>query len=730
MDSNLCQVGVIAVYYFVGKINKLLPEEKVDPIINAVLKPKSIAVIGASINPEKIGYKVVENLKNCGYQGAVYPINLEAEEIMGYKCYPNIKAVPYVVDAAVITVPAKIVPKVVLEAGEKGVKGLSIITSGFSEVGDHALEDEIVRIAHEFGMRIIGPNIIGVLSNSDKMNASFTNFLPLEGKAALVSQSGALLIAMDAATYTRRVGFDKMISIGNQADLDFADLIAYLNEDENTTCITLYIEGIKDGPRFMEEARKCTKPIIALKAGTSAHGAAAAASHTGSLAGSAKVYEAAFEQAGVAQATDLNDMFDTTLALSLQPTMKGDNLLIVTNGGGVGVLATDAAEKFGLPLKFAPEDVQAELRKHMPSFGSAKNPVDITGGAGLEGYYEGVKYSYAHPWVDGLVVLYCETSVTDPQEIAEAIYNSIQESGARGKPVAVSFIGGDRCEEAMKWLIEHDIPTYDAPDLAVKAMASLRKQEAMLRTAHNGMYQPTDVDSDKARQIIAAARAKGRDALTEVEAKQVFKAYGLPVTPTDLAKTEDDAVRMAAEIGFPIVMKIVSPDILHKSDAGAVKVNIKNEQGVREAWKTIMENSLNYKADAEIDGVAIQEMAPWATEVIVGSVNDSTFGPTVMFGLGGIFVEVMKDVTFKVAPIDEATALEMQNEIKSSKILKGARGESPRDQKALANVLAHYSYMVYDLRDQIAESDANPVIVYEEGQGVAVVDARIILTKK
>ena len=327
-------------------------------------------------------------------------------------------------------------------------------------------------------------------------------------------------------------------------------------------------------------------------------------------------------------------------------------------------------------------------------------------------------------------MLYCETSVTDPQEIAEAIFNSIQESGASGKPVAVSFIGGDRCEEAMKWLIEHDIPTYDAPDLAVKAMASLRKQESMLKTAHNGMYKPTDVDSEKARQIIAAARAKGRDALTEVEAKQVFKAYGLPVTSTDLAKTEDDAVRMAAEIGFPIVMKIVSPDILHKSDAGAVKVNIKNEQGVREAWKTIMENSLNYKADAEIDGVAIQEMAPWATEVIVGSVNDSTFGPTVMFGLGGIFVEVMKDVTFKVAPIDEATALEMQNEIKSSKILKGARGESPRDQKALANVLAHYSYMVYDLRDQIAESDANPVIVYEEGQGVAVVDARIILTKK
>ena len=701
-----------------------------DPIINAVLKPKSIAVIGASTNPDKIGYKVVENLKECGYQNPVYPINPDADEILGYKCYPNIKDVPYVIDAAVITVPARFVPTVVRDSGEKGVKGLSIITSGFSEVGDHELEDEIVQIAHEYGMRIIGPNIIGVLSNSDKMNASFTNFLPLEGKAALVSQSGALLIAMDAATYTRRVGFDKMISIGNQADLDFADLIAYLNEDENTTCITLYIEGIKDGARFMEEARKSTKPIIALKAGTSAHGAAAAASHTGSLAGSAKVYEAAFTQAGVAQAEDLNDMFDTTLALSLQPTMKGDNLLIVTNGGGVGVLATDAAEKYGLPLKFAPEDVQAELRKHMPSFGSAKNPVDITGGAGLKGYYEGVKYSYAHPWVDGLVVLYCETSVTDPQEIAEAIYNSIQESGESGKPVAVSFIGGERCEEAMKWLIEHDIPTYDAPDLAVKALASLRKQDEMLRTSHNAPYQPTDVDGVKAREIIANARAKGRDALTEVEAKHVFAAYGLPVTPTELARTEEEAVQLANKIGYPIVMKIVSPDILHKSDAGAVKVNIKDEQGVRDAWKVIMENSLSYKADAEIDGVAVQEMAPWATEVIVGSVNDSTFGPTLMFGLGGIFVEVMKDVTFKVAPIDENTALEMQSEIKSSKILEGARGEKPRDQKALANVLAHYSYMIYDLKDEIAESDANPVIVYEDGQGVAVVDARIILTKK
>ena len=701
-----------------------------DPIINAVLEPKSIAVVGASADPEKIGYKVVANLIDGGYDGAIYPINPKADEILGKKCYASVSEVPYVIDAAIITVPAKFVHSVTQECGEKGVKGISIITSGFSEVGENELEAQIVKTARDFGMRIIGPNIIGVLSNSGKMNASFASSLPMPGQAGLISQSGALLIAMIAATYTRRVGFDKMLSIGNQSDLDFADLVNYLAEDEHSNCITLYIEGIKDGARFMEAARNCPKPIIALKSGTSAHGAAAAASHTGSLAGSAKVYEAAFKQAGVTQADDLNDLFDQTLALSLQPEMKGDNLLILTNGGGVGVLATDAAEKYGLPLKFAPPEVQAELKKHMPEFGSAKNPVDITGGAGLAGYYEGVKYSYAHDWVDGMAVLYCETAVTNPQEIAEAIHKAIVDSGVTGKPVTVSFVGGERCETATAWLIEQGIPTYDAPDIAVKALSRLRNEAKMRESAHTEPYHPTDINPERARAIIAGARAKGRDALTEVEAKHVFQAYGLPATPTELAKTEEEAVKIANEIGFPVVMKIVSPDILHKSDAGAVKVNIKSDDDVREAWKVIMENSLKYKADAEIDGMAVQEMAPWSTEVIVGSVNDATFGPTVMFGLGGIFVEVLKDVTFRVAPIDENEALVMQNEIKSAQILRGARGEAPRDMAKLASVLAHYSYMIYDLKDEIAESDANPCIVYEDGKGVAVVDARIILTKK
>jgi len=702
----------------------------VDPILTGLLKPKSIAIIGASTNPNKIGYKVVLNLLESQYKGGIYPVNPSAQEILGLKCYPTVNDIPYVVDAAVITVPAKGVLEVTKQCGEKGVKGMIVITSGFSEVGDVELEREIVRVARSYGMRVLGPNIVGTLSNSDHLNASFAPFLPLPGKASLVSQSGALLIAMDAATYTRRVGFDKMISIGNMSDVDFSELIRYLSEDPDTNCITLYVEGLHNGREFMDAARACKKPIIMLKAGVSEHGAAAAASHTGSLAGAAKVYSAAMEQAGITQATDLNDLFDSTLALSLQPTMKGDNLLILTNGGGVGVLATDAAEKYGLPLNFAPAEVQAEMKKHMPDFGSAKNPVDMTGMAGNDWYYETTKSAFAHPWVDGLVVLYCQTAITTPSEIAEAIHRGIKDSGVTDKPVTISFVGGEECEQAMAWLVEQSLPAYNAPDLAVKSIVNLRKQELNSEFNNNSSYVPANIERDKARAIIAAARKNGREVLTEIEAKQVFKCYGLPVTAIDMATTEEEAVEYAQKIGFPIVMKIVSADILHKSDAGGVKVNIKNVEQVREVYRTILENARNYKPDALIEGVAVQEMAPWATEVIIGSINDKTFGPTVMFGLGGIFVEVLKDVVFRVAPISVEEALRMQNEIRSAAILDGTRGELPRDKKALANVLAAYAYMVDDLQDEIAESDANPVIMYAAGEGVKVVDARIILTKK
>jgi len=706
-------------------------EEFVDKnVLDKMLRPKSVAVIGASATPGKIGYTVIKNLQDGGYKGKIFPINNNTPEILGLKAYVNVTDVPGEVDSAIITVPAKYMSEVTEECGKKGVKGLIVITSGFSEVGRKDLEEEMLSIAARYGMRILGPNIVGSLSNSDKFNGSFAPGLPLPGKASLVTQSGALLIALDMATYTKHVGFDKLISIGNMSDVDFADLIEWFDDDKDTSCVSLYIEGLKQGRKFIDAARKSTKPIIALKSGVSAHGAAAAASHTGSLAGAAKIYTSAFKQAGVIQATDLNNLFDRTLTLSQQPPMKGENLLVLTNGGGVGVLATDAAEKYGVPLKFAPADVQEELKKHMPDFGSAKNPVDMTGMAGNDWYYQTTKFSFSHKWTDGLVVLYCETAMTNPKEIAESIKKAVDDSGIKNKPITVSFVGGEKSDKAMAWLVEHGIPAFGAPDIAVNAMASLREY-ALLQENKNHESVKSDPKARKAAmEFISMARADGRDSLTEIEAKGVFTAYGLPVTRTELAKTEEEAVTIGKKIGFPLVLKIVSPDILHKSDAGGVKVNIKDEAGIRDAFKTIIANAKAYKADANIHGICVQEMAPWGTETILGSVNDPSFGPTVMFGLGGIFVEVLKDVTFRVAPVSKKQAAEMIGEIKSAAILAGVRGEKPRDRKVLAETICNYSMLVHDLADEIKESDANPVLVYEEGAGLKVADARIILKKK
>ena len=699
-------------------------------LLNGLFQPKSVAVIGASATPGKIGYTVLDNLQKSKYKGGIYPINPKSDKILGLKCYSSILDVKEQIDSAIITIPAKFVSQIVDECGEKGIKGLMIITSGFSEVGLDELEKEIVAKSHSYGMRVLGPNIVGVLSNSDDFNGSFAPFLPFKGSASLVSQSGALLIGIDAQTYVRGIGFDKLISIGNMSDVNFADTIEWLDQDENTSCISLYVEGLNDGRRVINAGRKASKPIIALKSGVSAHGAEAAASHTGSLAGTSKIYKSAFAQAGIIQAEDLDNLFDRTLVLSLQPPMKGDNVLIITNGGGVGVLATDSAEKFGIPLKFAPPELQEELKKYMPSFGSAKNPVDLTGMAGDAWYHDTVKIAFEHDWVDGLVILYCETAMTDPLGIAKSIKKAVDDTGIKNKPIIVSFVGGERSIKAMRWLVENGIPAYGGPDVALNAIGALKEYAKIREGTHETPMTYDDVNREKALDVINFARNDGREALTEIEAKQVFNAYGLPVTHAKIATSEDEAVSLADEIGFPIVMKIVSPDILHKSDAGGVRVDVNSIEEVRKFYNEIMDNAKAYNADADIHGIVIQEMAPWGTEVILGSVNDPTFGPTMMFGLGGIFVEVLKDVTFRVAPFSKKQASEMLGEINAAPILSGVRGEKPKDREVLADTICRFAYMVYDLRDEISESDANPVLVYDEGDGLKVADARILLTEK
>ncbi|MEM3252553.1 MAG: CoA-binding protein, partial [Thermoplasmata archaeon] len=367
--------------------------------LDPIFKPKSIAIIGASREPYAIGYTVVKNLLTTRYEGKIYPINPKADEILNLKCYHSILDVPDPVDLAVITVPAKITPAVVEEAGKKGVIGVAIIASGFSEVGEVDLENKIVEIAKKYKMRILGPNIVGLMNNPLKMNASFAPYLPYPGKIAMLSQSGALLIALDSRTWLDRVGMSHLISIGNMADLDFATLIEYFSIDDQTNCISLYVEGIKNGKNFIEASKKVLdKPIVALKSGVSKRGAMAAASHTGSLAGSSKIYDAAFKQAGVIKATDLNDLFDKSLALASQPPMRGDNLLIITNGGGIGVLATDSAEKNELQIKDPPEDLKEKIKAIIPDFGSTKNPIDVTGMANDEWYKNTLSVALEHPW--------------------------------------------------------------------------------------------------------------------------------------------------------------------------------------------------------------------------------------------------------------------------------------------------------------------------------------------
>ncbi|MDY6985112.1 MAG: acetate--CoA ligase family protein [Candidatus Thermoplasmatota archaeon] len=690
-----------------------------DERLECLLNPKSIAVIGASDNPEKLGYVIVNNIKESGFKGKIYPINPKVESILGLKCYKSIKDVPDEVEIAEIVIPAKAVAGAMRECGEKGVKVVIVISSGFGEVGNKEMEKELVDICKKYNMRLIGPNVFGISNTISSCNATFGTKLPFKGETAFISQSGALGLALTDWTHIERVGLAYMFSIGNMADACQGDLIEVLADDENTKTICQYIEGVHNGRRFFEICKEASKvkPIVALKAGKSSRGEKAAASHTGSLAGASRIYEAAFKQSGVIEANSIRDMFYISLALSKQPPMRGDNLVILTNGGGAGVCATDAAERSGIPIGDISNELQSEFKSWMPEFGSAKNPVDLTGMATFKEYDGALRSALNNSEVDGIIVVVCRTAVADPTSIADSI---IKSSKSSDKPITVSFIGGKDCEDAMNFLKENGVPAYPDPAEAVRAMAALREYGRYLERKEGSFKPYSDVDKKKIREIISSTEGK---AIVEHRAKEIFSAYGIKTPEEKVAKNAEEAERIASEIGYPVVMKIVSKDILHKSDAKAVKVNVK-EGEVKVAFEEIVKNAKAYKSDAEIEGVLVQEMAPSGRETIVGSLYDPQFGPCIMFGLGGIFVEVLKDVVFRLAPISKEEAKEMMKEIKVYPILKGVRGESSVDFDALADAVSRISQLVNDF-PEIKEIDANPIFAYEKGYMVA--DARIIL---
>jgi len=700
--------------------------------LNFLFYPRSIAVIGASRTPGSVGQSLLANIISNRIQGIVYPVNPKAKGILGIKSYPTVTEIPDVVDLAVIIVPSQYVPSVLDECGQKGVKGAIIISAGFKEIGGPGieLEQEVKKIIQKYNISLLGPNCLGIINTDPKscLNATFGMQFPKEGNISFVSQSGALCVAVLEYAKEANVGFAKFISMGNKADINENELLLYLKQDAKTDVILMYLEDLVNGRDFMRIAREITsditdpKPIIALKAGSTVLGARAASSHTGSLAGSDRVYDAIFEQCGVLRVETLEELFDYVRAFSSQPLPQGNKVAIVTNSGGPGILATDSCIQYGLNVtSLSPRTVQA-LKKVLPPTASFNNPVDLIGDAHYNRYEASLKEVLKDKNVHSSIVILTPTAFTDVEKIAISIVNTAK---AHKKPVLACFLGVYDVSKGIEILEENGIPSYRFPESAARVLSEMANYTHWLQRPITGIKK-FKVNKTEAKRIIEFVQKQGRHFLSEQEAYQVLNAYKFPVIKSRLAKEEKEAVQAASELGFPVAMKIVSPDILHKFDYGGVKLDLKNQNEVRQAYREILRNVRTKKPKARITGLIVEAMAPQGKEVILGMNRDPQFGPILMFGLGGIYVEALEDVTFRLAPIRELTASVMIKKTRTHKILDGFRGGPVYDIQAIEDCLKRLSQFVSDF-DQIKELDINPLIVHEKGKGCTIVDARIIL---
>ena len=683
-------------------------------------------MIGASANPEKIGYRIVENVVRSGYQGDVFPINPRGGEILGLRVYKTLAEVEEAIDVAVIVIPAERVVDVVAECGAKGVVNLVIITSGFSEVGNLETERRIVRLAREHGMRVLGPNIFGIYSAASSLDATFGPGGITPGPVAIITQSGALGIAMIGKTATESVGLSALVSVGNKADIDEADLLEYLATDDRTRAILMYIEGVKHGDRLQRTLAEVTlrKPVVVIKSGRSKRGSMAAASHTGSLAGADEVFDSVMRQCGVLRAESVQEAFTWVRYLASAPLPDGDEAVIVTNGGGIGVMATDACEKHGVDLY----DDQAVLAQTfsgvMPDFGSSKNPVDLTGQATAEDYVRSLDAVLAEDRIHAAIALYCETALFDTSQFA-GLLRKIYARYHERKPIVFSLFGGERIETVIRDLRGEGIPVFGDVYEAVSSLGALYRVRRRMRQRVKPL-EPVELPIAEIRRVLDAARADGRTFLLAPEAAQVAAYLDLDMPKAILARNLGEAIRAAGDVGYPVAMKIVSKDIVHKSDAGGVALDLENKDEVVDAYQAILRSCRAHVPEAVIDGVEVVQMVRPGVETIVGARQDPSFGPVVMFGLGGIYVEVMKDVAFRAAPVGRATAREMISDLRSYPLLLGVRGESRKDIEAIADVVVKLSHLIDRCRE-IADIEVNPLIVYDHGQGTRTVDMRILI---
>jgi len=696
--------------------------------LKTFLAPGSVAVIGASRKAGKVGHEILRNLLRYEYPGKIFPINPEATEILGLKCYPSVLEVGENVDLGVVAVPAEIVPTVAEEAGEKGLRALIVISAGFKEIGSEGLEreKELLRICRKHRMRLLGPNCLGLINTFTPLNASFASQMPPKGNIAFMSQSGALCSAVLDWAASERVGLSNLISLGNMADMDETSFMQLLVEDPNTKVILVYIEGVKDGQKFMKVAPMFSrkKPVVILKSGTSDAGARAAASHTGSIAGSEVAYTTAFRRCGVLKADSVEELFNLGIAFSSQPIPQGPNVAILTNAGGPSIVAADACSKHGLNLAWLSPHTVELLRKELPEESSLFNPVDVLGDALADRYGFALKTILADDSVESAMVILSPQAMTQPLETAMQL--EALKSIFPNKPIIAVFMGGQSIKKAVEALMKAGIPNYPQPEKGVATLAGMVKYREDL-TREPEKFPSLKVDRTVVESILERARRERRVSLLSVEARNVVQAYGIVVPPSILAQNRRQAVSAAEEIGYPVAMKVVSPQILHKTDIGGVKLNLASSREVEIAFNEIIRNANLFMPGARVFGVEVQKMVPIGKEVIVGMNRDLQFGPLIMFGLGGVYVNILKDVSFRLAPISERVASEMMTETKMYALLRGIRGEPRSDIESIVDVILRVSQLSMDFKE-ISEIDINPLFVYESGKGSLALDVKITVT--
>ncbi len=710
---------------------ELMTENKLE-CLKRLFEPRSIAVVGASRRPDAVGFAVLNNLVTGGYQGKIYPVNAKAPEILNIPCFSSIKDIPGEIDMAVIIVQSVMVAETIEECGRKGVKAAIIITAGFREIGGQGvfLEKQVIEAASRYGIALLGPNCLGSINTDPafSVNASFARTMPAAGNIAFISQSGALCTAVLDYAKGAKVGFSKFVSLGNKAVLTEMDMLKYLKDDPKTDVILLYLEDLVDARGFIEIAREITgdlatgKPILVIKSGRTPQGAKAAQSHTGSLMGADEVYDAIFAQAGVLRMESIEEMFDLALAFSQSPFPKGDRVAIITNAGGPGIMTTDACVRNGLTLASFKHSTVEALKQVLPPTANFHNPIDVIGDARHDRYEEALKHVAQDPGVDSIIVILTPQAMTEIEEVARVVVKIKNEIDI---PILACFMGVFDVSAGVKILEENHVPHYRFPEGAARAMGAMNRYQKWIKRPRTGVKK-FKFDHKAIEEILNRAVQAGQDFLPIDASMGILKAAGFPVLPFAFGADAKGALHSARKIGFPVALKLISPQVVHKFDFGAVRLNLKNPGELKKACGEMTRKFHSVFPKGKIEGFFIQTMSSKGVETILGMNRDPRLGPTLMFGLGGIYVEVLRDVTFRLAPFRERSAQLMIESIRGYKILKGVRGEKPSDIKAIEDCLQRLSQLACEY-EVIKEVDVNPLMAHEEGRGASVLDGRIIL---